>query len=253
MTHVKKTSLVLFIALFATLLHPGCARSEEEAALPDTGALGAHAGVSMPGGTSGTVIETMDSGGYTYVHVDTGSQKIWAAAPGFSVSVGDKVTVPSGTPMPNFHSKTLDRKFDVVYFVSGVMIQGSAGAAPQSPHPEIPQPESGSALDLSGITRAEGGVTVAEIFNERADLAGQEVIVRGVVTKSLRKIMGKNFLHLSDGTKSDAGNDDLTVTTQNDADVGDLVTVRGTLATDVDFGFNYHYDVIIEDATVTKE
>jgi hypothetical protein len=253
MIHVKKTSLVLFIALSAALLHPGCARSEEAAAVPHTGAPGAHADVSMPGGTSGSVIETMDSGGYTYVHVDTGSQKIWAAAPRFSVAVGDEVTVPPGTPMPNFHSKTLDRTFDVVYFVPGVRIRGSEGAAPQPPHPEIPRPAPGSALDLSGIARAEGGVTVAEILNGGADLAGQEVIVRGKVTKFLSQIMGRNFLHLSDGTKSEAGNGDLTVTTQNAADVGDLVTVRGTLAVDRDFGFNYRYDVIIEDASVTVE
>ncbi|HEY5656854.1 MAG TPA: DNA-binding protein [Myxococcota bacterium] len=250
---MKKTSLALFIALSTTVFQPGCARSEEGGAPPETGAPAAHAGVSTPGGTTGTVIETMDSGGYTYVHVDMGSQKIWAAAPAFSVAVGDKVTVPTGTPMPNFHSKTLDRTFDVVYFVPGVVVGGSGAAAPQSPHPEIPRAEPGVALDLSGIDRAEGGKTVAEIFDGGADLAGKEVIVRGKVTKYLPQIMGTNFLHVSDGTKSAAGNDDLTVTSQQTASVGDLVTVRGILNVDKDFGFNYRYEFIIEDAAITRE
>jgi hypothetical protein len=207
----------------------------------------------MPGGTSGTVIETMDSGGYTYVHVDTGSQKIWAAAPAFNISVGDEVIVPRGAPMSNFHSKTLDRTFDLVYFVPGVKIQGSTGARPESQHPEIRQPMPGPALDLSGIARAEGGKTVAEVFNEAADLAGKEVAVRGKVIKFLPRIMGRNFLHLRDGTRSDAGDDDLTVTTRDSAEVGDLVTVRGIVGVDKDFGFNYRYQAIIEDATVTQE
>ena len=69
---------------------------------------------------TGKVLETMNAGGYTYVHVDNGTEKIWAAAPQFEAKVGEKVTVPEGMPMKDYESKTLNRKFDVVFFVGAI-------------------------------------------------------------------------------------------------------------------------------------
>ena len=60
---------------------------------------------------AGKVAETMDAGGYTYVLVDAGTNKLWAAAPQFPVKQGDLVTVPGSEPMTDFHSKTLNRDF----------------------------------------------------------------------------------------------------------------------------------------------
>ncbi|MCU0981431.1 MAG: hypothetical protein MUF25_19955, partial [Pirellulaceae bacterium] len=75
-------------------------------------------------GFQGTVIETMNSAGYTYVHVDIGKAKIWAAAPETKVKTGDTVSIPPGTLMRNHHSKTLNRTFDGVYFVSAISVAG---------------------------------------------------------------------------------------------------------------------------------
>ena len=60
----------------------------------------------VAGSVNGTVVETINTGGYTYVQVDTGKEKIWAAAPEFQVKEGDLVTVPTGMLMRNHHSKT---------------------------------------------------------------------------------------------------------------------------------------------------
>ena len=107
-------------------------------------------------------------------------------------------------------------------------------------------------VDLSGITPAEGGQTIAGIFAGKADLAGKPVKVRGKVVKFSPEIMGKNWLHLQDGTGA-AGTNDLTVTTGAMVKKGDTVTVSGVLVIDKDFGYGYAYDVIIEDADVTVE
>ena len=71
---------------------------------------------------SGTVLETMNTAGYTYLKVKTSTEEIWAAAPEFKVSVGNSVIVPSGLPMVNYHSKTLNRDFKLVYFVGDVKV-----------------------------------------------------------------------------------------------------------------------------------
>ncbi len=217
---------------------------------------GPFPGSSTPTSTTGKVVETMNAGAYTYVQVDDGSNKIWAAAPQFAVAVGDKVTVADGMPMQDFHSKTLGRTFDVVYFVPAIQVLGS-----QAPKDQVAAAHrmmghgaaaAAAAIDLSNIQKADGGRTVAELFANRAALVGKEVVVRGRVVKFTPAVMGKNWVHVQDGTGS-TGSNDLTVSTSADAAVGNLVLVRGKLGADKDLGAGYHYDIIIEDATVAVE
>jgi hypothetical protein len=107
-------------------------------------------------------------------------------------------------------------------------------------------------VDLSGITPAAGGQTVADIYSKKAELGGKPVKVRGKVVKFSPQIMGKNWIHIQDGT-GDAGANDLTVTTDVTANTGDTVLISGTLSLDKDFGYGYAYGVIVEDAEVTVE
>lgn len=138
-----------------------------------------------------------------------------------------------------------------------------AASAPASPAPPSgatapagvpaghPSPQ-GASVHVAGVEKAPGGNTLQEIFLAKAELAGKEVLFRGKVVKYNTGIMGKNWIHVQDGTGEGGGND-LTVTTSAEARVGDTVLVRGTLATDKDFGFGYKYGVIVEDAQVTVE
>ena len=74
----------------------------------------------------------------------------------------------------------------------------------------------------------------------------------GTVVKVNNGIMGRNWLHLQDGSGTEAAKThDITVTTEGEVKVGDVVTATGTLALDKDFGAGYVYDAIIEGATVT--
>lgn len=256
--------LAIIVAISATLTFGAGARTaaaEPAADNPDT--------ISN---VTGSVVETMNAGQYTYALVDDGSKKIWAAGPLVSVKVGDKVTLASGVAMRNFPSKSLRRTFDVVYFVPAIQMGSGkvAGDAAMPAHgmPPLHAAEKGSAesgmaghpptssapatVDLSNIMKAEGGQTVAELFAGKADLAGEDVSVRGRVVKFTRAVMGKNWMHIQDGSGS-AGSNDLTVSTNATASVGDTVLVRGKLSTDKDLGYGYHYDIIIEDGSVTAE
>ncbi len=212
---------------------------------------------------AGKVVETMDVDKYTYVQVDTGTEKIWAAAPKCVVKVGDQLVIPEGMPMTNYHSKTLDRDFDLIYFVTefqsgtGSPVAGE-GAATGSEMPAGHPPMTGAAappnVDLSGLVKPEGGLTVAEIHAGKAELGDKEVTLRGKVVKYNAQIMSKNWLHVQDGSgDAAAGTNDLTVTTDVPAKVGDTVLVTGVLHLDKDFGFGYKYGVIVEDAKVVVE
>ncbi len=204
---------------------------------------------------TGKVVETMNVASYTYVLVDTGAKKIWAAAPEFVVKVGDAIVVAQAMAMTNYTSKTLNRTFDVVYFSGSVTVNGvSPTAAVELPrgHPAIGGEATPAAPDLSGIKRAEKGQTVAEINTDKAKFAGKPVAVRGRIVKYNSMILGKNWLHIRDGSGTE-GTNDLLVTTATAAKVGDLVLVTGVLATDRDFSSGYKYDLIVEDATVVVQ
>ena len=101
------------------------------------------------------------------------------------------------------------------------------------------------------MEKAPGGLSVAEIYAGQSGLAGKKVIVRGAVVKFTPGIMGTNWLHLQDGT-CEGELCDLTVTTNEMAEVGAIVTVEGVLAVDKDFGAGYRYEVIVEGATLVK-
>jgi hypothetical protein len=127
----------------------------------------------------------------------------------------------------------------------------AAGAEAKAPHP-MPAPE-GAPVDVSGVARAEGGKTVAEVFAEKDSLAGKPVTLRGKVVKSNAGIMGKNWIHVRDGSGSDGSNDLTVTTTTAQPNVGDTVLITGPLVLNKDFGMGYQYDVIVEDAQVTIE
>lgn len=146
--------------------------------------------------------------------------------------------------------------------LSGCEKEPAATAALPADHPEVGTPTSephpmpsapAQAVDLSGIEKAQGGKTIAEVFAQKDRLAGQMVVIRGKVVKTNPRIMGKNWLHVRDGSGAE-GSNDLTVTTVGAAPtVGDTVVVTGPVVLNKDFGMGYTYDVLIEDAEVTIE
>ncbi len=216
-----------------------------------------HGGVAATGALrTGEVKETMTTAGYTYVRVDTGSGVTWAAGPETTVAVGQRVEMPVGQAMANFHSASLDRDFDEVWFVDWIRPEGSspAPAASADPHGGMsPSGTSGTLAPAGDIEPLEGGQTVAGVF---ALSGGSDAAVRGRLVKINRGILGSDWLHLQDGTGSAADKThDLVVTASTgvQADVGDVVVVRGKVATNKDFGAGYTYALLVEEATVTVE
>jgi len=213
-------------------------------------------------GYSGMVVETMDSGTYTYVLVDTGKEQVWGAAPQFKIEVGEEVVVPTGMPMPEFKSKTLDRTFDMLFFASAIPRIGEVDPAELAPHDHAAGGMHSGAMSTKGHTQVEeeAGIrdikpaeqTVGELFEKRADFAGKKILLRGQVVKVLNGIMGTNWLHLQDGT-GEAGGNDLTVTTSAVVNKGDVVLISGTLTLDKDFGMGYFYELIVENASLMVE
>lgn len=204
---------------------------------------------------AGTVVEVIEAPPYTYVRVDTGTESIWAAANQFEVKVGERVVVPLDMPMANFHSSALDRDFPLVYFTEAVLREGEEGRPALPPgHPKMDRTGKDTAVASSEpVATAPDGLAIAAVWADKSTLAGKTVTVRGRVVKVNNGILGQNWLHLQDGSGSaDAGTNDLTVTSDDTASVGDIVTVTGVVEVDKDFGAGYAYPVILTKAAVRK-
>ncbi len=220
-----------------------------------TGWAAAAAGSATTAAFGGKVLEVKDVDSYTYLRLKTEGGEMWAAVNKSPVKVGSDVTIDNATVMNDFESKTLKRKFDRIVF--GTL--GASGASPAAAGANMAAMHAGMAkpVDVGDIkvARATGpdARTVAEVTTGMAGLKGKTVLVRGKVVKFTPAVMGKNWIHLRDGSGSAAdGSNDILVTTMDETTIGDVVLVRGVVQTDRDFGSGYSYKVLIEEAKLQK-
>jgi hypothetical protein len=211
------------------------------------------------GDLTGTVLESMDSGGYTYLLIKTpAGEKKWAAVTKANVKKGDKATVTNAMDMRNFESPTLKRKFDVIAF--GMLGAGAApAAAAKGAAQAVPAaPAHGGRAEVKGpikVAKAAGpdGRTIAEIYSQKAALTGKDVVVTGKVVKYNSGILERNWAHLRDGSgKAKDGSDDLTVILKDESAVDQIITVKGKVVLNKDLGGMYKFPVALEDAVLVK-
>ncbi len=255
---MRGVTVVLLAA--AVVAATGCKKSEPAGQQP-AGAASAQGGAASTR-IEGKLLEKIDAPPYTYLKIQSGSGEVWAAVPKSDAAVGAQVTVVDAMPMEKFESKTLKRTFDLVYFGN---VPGPGGAPAQGGG--MPGGEGGPgmaaqhAMAASGpadvgdvkVAKATGADarTVSEVWAQRKSLKDKGVTIRGKVVKFNAGIMGKNWVHLRDGSgTADKKDNDLTVTTADTVAVGDVVTAKGKVVTDKDFGAGYTYQVIVEDAKV---
>jgi hypothetical protein len=193
----------------------------------------------------------MNAAGYTYLLIESEGTRVWAAAPETAVAVGDVVQTEMGMAMYEFTSKTLNRSFDVVYFVGSVE-NLSEPASPVRPA----DTQSSAAEDRvdNAVAQLKTERDIAYVHANKDALAGQQVSLRGKVVKYNANILGTNFIHIQDGSGSAAdGNNDLTVTSKTASAVNEQVVLTGTIILDKDFGHGYQFPVLMENASISPE
>ncbi len=154
----------------------------------------------------------------------------------------------------------------VLVAVLMALLAGIGWAADNAPSPHSAAPKVDVGQMHAGIARAAvvGDVkvpkatgpdarTVAEIIEKKAALNSKPVLVRGKVVKYTPGVMGKNWIHLQDGSGSAADStNDVLVTTKDETKIGAVVVARGTVRTDVDLGSGYFYKVLVDEAKLQQ-
>lgn len=216
---------------------------------------------------SGTVAEKIPVPNYEYFRLAEDDR--WLATSPTNAEVGDQVRYSGGALMKDFYSPALDRTFDFILFVTGIERLGDADAAnvadPHAglvdarhgspagdPHGSQPVPVLAVKAPAPGdIDPLVGGLTIGEVAGSGESLAGQAVSIRARVMKVSLQILGKNWVTLQDGTGT-APDDHLVAVTDEVIEPGDLVTVNGTVRTNLDIGAGYNYKVVLEDAIFSE-
>lgn len=206
----------------------------------------------------GKVLEVLNVENFTYLRLDTQQGEVWAAVIKGQIQKGEIVSLENAIEIKNFESKTLKRTFDKIWFGNlggtnrGASKPSELGSAFNVTPPRMPMgmPKLDVISDAP-ITKATGAnaKTVAEVVTNGSKLKGKTVVVRGRVMKYNADIMGKNWVHLQDGSGLEAdGSNDILVTTTSTTNIGAVVTATGVVQTDKDFTAGYDYKVLIEEA-----
>lgn len=195
------------------------------------------------------VKEFLDGGNYTYLNVDENGKSYWMAVTNIAVTVGDTYYYDGGMVMKDFESKQLNKTFDEIIFANAVRTTEEFVQIKEEENPHAnsnPVPVS----ELK-IEKPKNGTSLSELFSAKKSFSAKSIIVKGKVVKVNNGIMDKNWIHIVDGTQFE-NKVDLTITTNEEVNVGDIVTFKGIIVLDKDFGQGYVYDVLLEEGQLVK-
>jgi len=237
---------IFVVTMMAVMAIVAC-ESKERVKASENNPQAVSAEQSMGGNTHTILVkEVIQAKSYTYLLASENNKEYWIATAKQPVEVGMTLQYDNGMEMKDFTSKEVDRTFESIWFV-GVLRGTSSALANTATGKTTMEPSK----DIS-VEKAAGGVSIAELYANKADFEGKTVTIRGQVTKFNAGIMGRNWVHLQDGTKSGDGFD-VTLTTQAVVSKNDVVVFSGKVALDKDFGAGYKYEVILEEAELSAE
>lgn len=258
---MQNTKFVLFIGLVLTITacnsKPKVIEAESAAGQSETpifqdgppiaGAPGAAAPAQDMSTAEHKVVvaEALNTDKYTYLRVKENEEEYWIAISKRDVKIGSAYYYRGGLLKKNFQSKEFNRVFETIYLVGEFREEG-AGATATVPAGGIP-PATASLEPPKNVKAAPGAIKISELVANLPKYDGKLVKITGKCVKVNPMIMGRNWLHIQDGSGK---NIDLTVTTTEMVQLGDIVTLEGTLALNKDFGAGYRYEYIVEGAVL---
>ena len=188
--------------------------------------------------------EVIQTPSYTYILAKENNVESWIAIPKKEVVQGQSFFYDEGLEMKNFESKSLGRVFETIYFVQDIRDTANKTSA-KTTGKKLNKTSGIGQKDIS-IQQPDGALSVAQIYKSKAKHGDQQITIRGEVVKVNNGIMGVNWVHIQDGSSYD-GDYDLTITTQEVCQVGEVHTFVGKISLNKDFGAGYSYPVIMEE------
>ncbi|MFH7319586.1 hypothetical protein ACHHRT_03120 [Desulfurivibrio sp. D14AmB] len=192
---------------------------------------------------SGKVLMGHHAGKYTFILLEENGEQHWLAANFIDIAPGDIVEYAGGIEMRDFHSPAMNHTFAEILLVTNIRIAQMVDL-PGDGEPETPQAATRPAAPPEQEVKR---LSIAELFLNRHDLEGKIVSLQAKVVSYSGNIMGKNWLTLGDGTGVAPDNTVLAISQEN-ARLGETLTVVGRVQIDVKVGGMHSYKLLLDDA-----
>ncbi|MFD1292487.1 hypothetical protein ACFQ5N_01455 [Lutibacter holmesii] len=197
------------------------------------------------------VNDIINVGTYMYLQVNEDAKEYWMAIPTTKIEKGATYFYSGGMEMKNFESKQLGKTFDFITFVEGV-----SSSEVETINSNLHQPTNSTGhkhieTEAIHIEIPENGISISNLYSNPTNFKEKEIVVRGKVVKVNKNILGKNWIHIVDGTSFE-NNSDLTITTSQLVKLGATVTFSGTVVLDKDFGAGYVYSLLLENGEIVQ-
>lgn len=194
-----------------------------------------------------TVNDILQADRYTYLNVNEGSRKYWIATSKMEAKKGNTFYYSGGLLKINFESQEFKRTFDTIYLVSRIISTEQHAGSMTHGNNEIE-----SKIDPSKLPPIKNSIKISNIFTNKNLYNGKSITISGKCTKVNNGIMGRNWVHINDGSKLKGKEITLTVTTSEIVNTGENVAFNGKISLNKDFGAGYKYEIIMEEATIVK-
>lgn len=196
------------------------------------------------------VEDVLPTSKYVYLYVKEQETSFWIATTKQEVQVGETYFYKGGLLKTNFLSKEHNRTFDKIYLVSRIVpIEHGSQAKPEAVAIETHGKDGNNYGGTAKQVERAGSTRIAEIVTNPARYEGKTIQVSGECVKVNPNIMGRNWMHLKDGSQDDY---DLVVTSEQAVPEGHVVTFEATVVLNKDFGAGYHYDIILENGILLQ-
>ncbi|MBT8281089.1 MAG: hypothetical protein KJO16_05885 [Muriicola sp.] len=198
--------------------------------------------------------EVLPANKYIYAYVEEGDHSFWIATGLKDIKKGEVYFYNESVLKTPFESKEHNKVFDTLYLVTSL--------TPEKHGTEMHNFNTATLGDVEfeniekKIRREQdstaifaGSVTVKELVENPKKYQDKKVELSGRCTKVNLEIMGKNWIHLKDGSADDF---DLVITSTEVVKQGDDITIRGIVRLDIDFGSGYSYPILIENGAIAQ-
>lgn len=200
-----------------------------------------------------SVNEVLPAKRYVYINVSEGNSKFWIAVRKQEIKKGETYYYRGGLLKTNFESKEYNKVFDTIYLISSLVSQDHAkhvselNTRVQKSNPIVQKEDIPTHTD--NIVAHKGTIRISELVKDPKKYEGHSIQLSGKCVKINPNIMDRHWIHLQDGSKNEF---DLVITSNTFVPEGSVITIRGTVVLNKDFGAGYKYDLILENGTLVK-
>lgn len=196
------------------------------------------------------VNEILKTKRYLYLNVSEkgAAEPFWIATRIMDVTVGETYFYKGGLLKTDFESKEFNKVFDKIYLVSSDLVLANHASNPNFQNKSNDISSNGNpSKTVQKQVAVKGSIKIAELVKNAKKYEGKTVQISGTCKKLNASIMGKNWIHLTDGSYDSY---DLVVTSTEMVNEGDFVTFKALVTLNKDFGAGYKYDLILEKGTI---